>query len=112
MGVRPAGVEPEPPPRTGRRLGRIALGPPGHVLVIALLAPDQAGESLALHEPRVVADSLRRSLAVEFIGFLFPLVEPRLKRRSEIILPRRERIARVDVHQTQTDRPTFPRRNL
>ncbi len=86
MQVRPFVIAPELPSRVGCRLSGIALKPAVNVVVIALLPPYQSRESLALHEPRVVADSLRRPLAVEFIGFLFALVKPRLKSRSEIIL--------------------------
>ena len=46
--MRPFVIAPELPARIGCRLGRIALKPPVHVVVIALLAPDQAGKGLAL----------------------------------------------------------------
>src|SRR5579864_3690484 len=110
--MRPFVITPKLPAGIGCRLSRIALQPAVHVIVIALLAPNEAGECLALHEPRVLADSFWRSLLVEFIRFFFSLVEPRLKRRSEIFLGRRERIARVAIHQPQTDRPAFSRRNF
>src|ERR1700733_8441324 len=112
MQVRPFMIAPELPARIGRRLRRIALEPAVNVIVIALLPPYQSGESLALHESRVVADSFRRSLAVEFIGFLFAFVKPRFKSRSEIIFRRQKRIARIAIHQPQSNRPTFPRWNI
>src|ERR1700744_3435794 len=98
MPVRPFVISSELPAGIGCRLGRIALEPAVDVIVITLFAPYQAGQRLALHQPRVVADSFRRPLVVEFIGFLSALVKPRFKSRSEIIFRRRKWITRVAIH--------------
>ena len=56
-------------------LGGITFEPAAHVIVIALLAPQQAGESLALHVARVFAELRIDAFSVEFVGLLLALVE-------------------------------------
>ena len=54
--------------RRRRRLGRIALQPFRHVVVIKLFAPDHARERLALHQPRVGIGDVLLQAGVKFVG--------------------------------------------
>ena len=62
-------IAPKRAGRIGLRLRRIAIEPALHVVVIALLAPEQASEGLALDQARVVGQSGAGALRVKFVGF-------------------------------------------
>ena len=52
-----------------RRLERIAFEPAWDVVMVKLLAPDHAGEGLALHLPGVVVVELVLQATVKLVGF-------------------------------------------
>ena len=58
---------------SGCRLRGIAVEPALHVIVIALLAPEQPGEGLALNQARVFGESGAGALRVKFVGFFLAL---------------------------------------
>ena len=58
-----------------RRLGAIALQPAVHVVVVELLAPDQAGERLPLDAALLRAEPARMDGGVELVGLFCPLRE-------------------------------------
>ena len=58
-----------------RRLGRVAAQPFRHVVVIKLLAPNHAGERLALDQARIGVGDAFLQFGVKFVGFADALGE-------------------------------------
>ena len=58
-----------------RRLPGIAIQPLGNIVVEELLAPDHAGESLALHVPSVRIGDFGLEAGIELVGFAAALLE-------------------------------------
>ena len=105
--------------RIGRRLRRIAPKPAAHVVVIALLAPQQPRERLPLHQPRHRRSS-RHGRAARKIRPLPSFAASNISSNAsaEILLGRTASIpaAGLSIHQTQREwssfcRARFPRRN-
>jgi hypothetical protein len=76
-----------------------------HVVMIELLAPQQSGECLALHEPLVIRGLGIGQGPIESVRFGHAPVEQRVEAG-----PERRRTMHV-VRQTQTDHTLTPRRN-
>jgi hypothetical protein len=70
--VLPVAVAPLPTRGRRGRLGGVALQPPPHLVVVVLLAPQQAGERLPLHEALVVVELRAGECRVELVGLLLP----------------------------------------
>src|SRR5437016_13136761 len=70
--IRVASMEPLP-----GRFGpsRVAFQPPIGVVMVELLAPEEAGKCLPLHEPRVFGEIGWRAFVVELVGLLNTLRE-------------------------------------
>src|ERR1700683_4790731 len=78
-----------PAVETLRRRGRlrgIALKPATNVVVVGLLAPQQAGESLALDQVRVLGSATANTLSVELVRFLHSLLKHLIESGPEKIL--------------------------
>jgi len=69
---RPIVISSPPAPGRRRRLRRIALQPVVDVEVIELLRPQQAGERLALDQPRIAVEPRVVDLVVELVGLAAP----------------------------------------
>src|SRR6516162_7943938 len=67
--MRPICVAPISVPRRRRRLTWIALQPGADVIVVELLAPYHAGESLPLHESRIFVGLVLLKLRIILISF-------------------------------------------
>src|SRR5450755_5089095 len=67
--VAPFGVAPAAPARRGWRLGGVTVEPAADVVVVQLLAPQQAGEGLAHHHRLIRTGRGRGELAVELVSF-------------------------------------------
>ena len=50
-------------------MGRVALEPFGNIVIVKLLRPNHAGESLALDVARVLVLEVALQLAVKLVGF-------------------------------------------
>ena len=59
----------------GFRLRRIAFQPAAHIVVIGLLAPQQAGKRLPLDTPRVFAQVRVNPFFVELVALFFTLLK-------------------------------------
>ncbi len=79
--------------RIRRGLRGIAAQPAADVVVITLLAPEQSGESLALHAARVLAQSLSDLLRARTRPLLQALIESQLERRRRNISSRGRRLS-------------------
>ena len=75
--VTPSGVASREAFRGWRRLGRIAVEPPRHVVVIELLAPQHAAERLTDNQPFVGGEPVRHEARVEDVGFAATELERR-----------------------------------
>ena len=60
------------------RLARIAFEPPSHVIAVELLAPQQPGERLTLHQPLIDAQIRRGDILIERVGLGFANPENRI----------------------------------
>ena len=69
--------------RVGRRLRGIAGEPALHIIVIALLAPDQPGEGLALNQARVLGETGAATLGVKIVGFFLAQTEDIVEAEAE-----------------------------
>ncbi len=74
-----------PAGRGRRRLHRIALDPPRHVIAEVLLAPDHAGKGLSLNAAGVDAGNAGLQVGVKFIGFADALGEHSVKVRERAL---------------------------
>ena len=113
--VRPVVISPKAPARIGLRLRRIAVEPALHVVVVALLAPEQARQRPAVAPGahlRSVADA--RALRIEFIGLLQALREDVFEFRAEECFRRwpAEFPPGLRSSQPAAQRPTLPGSHL
>ena len=79
--------------RRGER--RVAVEPPGDVVIVELLGPEHSGESLALHGSCLGVRHIELKVAVELIGFSYS--------PAEDLLEPIERTAGTDVAEPHAD---------
>ncbi len=93
--VEPVGVAAAPAAGGGRRLTWIAFQPLRHVEVVILPAPQQAGQRLPLHAPRLGVGGGARQPGVELVGLRRPIPQHALGQGAgeapRSALPRRHR---------------------
>ena len=85
----------------GFGLGGIAREPAAHIVVIALLAPQQASERLALHIARIFTEFRVDAPGVEFVRFFFAQIENLAKRRPKELCDRRLVLGEVLVGEAE-----------
>ena len=104
--VRPVGVAPSPSPCRRGRLGRVAVEPVLHDVVVELLRPEHAGEGLT-HDPALLRGACGRDeRVVELVGFSSPRPEDLLE-----VGPNRNRAGLRSPPKAQPDHPRLPRRD-
>src|SRR5207249_5307090 len=89
--------------RGWRRASRIARKPPTDIIVIELLAPKKASESLTLHATSVIAVTSRGQLFVKLVRLLLSFCEDSIERLAEA------RPTRLLISESQPDRRGLPR---
>ena len=83
--VAPLGVAALPARLGRRRLTGIAVEPERDVELIELLAPDEPGECLALHDAGVLRGDVLLQVPIEFVGFLAARLEHPLEVAEGIV---------------------------
>src|SRR5580700_8312098 len=81
--IRPVVISAEAALRRGWRLRRIAIQPAFDVVMIRLAVPKQSGEGLALHVDGISAHTFAFEAHIEFVRFLFSLLEDAVEVRVE-----------------------------
>src|SRR5271156_4370356 len=93
----------------GLGLGGVAFEPTADIVVVALFAPQQAGEGLTLNIARVFGLFGIDAFGVKFVGFFDALIEDLLESRTKELQRAGVAGGQILICKAKTYRPTFSR---